>query len=103
MPHFRGFCHGLLTSSTTEATAYFRCLSLLPECPRRKETEFLFRMELHRGTPALQKLLRPRGLRLDDLKSKFGSRFLEVFDLLVAVPFLVMLHSFTQHQSLPCQ
>jgi hypothetical protein len=28
---------------------------------------------------ALQKLLRPRGLRLDDLKSRFGSRFLEVF------------------------
>jgi hypothetical protein len=32
-------------------------------------------------------------LGLDDLKSKFGSRFLKVFDLLVSVPFLVVLHS----------
>jgi len=31
-------------------------LVALPECPRRKETEFLFRMAPHRGTPALQKL-----------------------------------------------
>jgi hypothetical protein len=33
-------------------------------------------------------------LGLDDLKSKFGSRFLKVFDLLVSVPFLVVPHSF---------
>jgi hypothetical protein len=51
-------------------------------------------MEPHRGTPALQKLLRSRSLDLDDLESKFGSRFLEVFDLLVAMPFLIILHPF---------
>jgi hypothetical protein len=45
-----------LNYSTTDTTAYFRCLSLLSECPRRTPTEFLFRMEPHRGTLALQKL-----------------------------------------------
>jgi hypothetical protein len=55
-----------LNYSTTDTTAYFRCLSLLSECPRRTPTEFLFRMEPHRGTPVLQKL-RSRRRDLDNM------------------------------------
>jgi hypothetical protein len=44
-----------LDCSTTALTAYFRCLALLSECLKREpDTQFLFRMEPHRGTFALQ-------------------------------------------------
>lgn len=82
-----------LNYSTTDTTAYFRCLSLLSECPRRAPTEFLFRMEPHRGTPALQKLT-CKGLNFDDLQAQLCGLFFEEFDLLVAVSVFVILHSF---------
>ena len=50
-------------------------------------------MEPHRGTPALQKLP-SYGLDFDYLEAELGGAFLEQFDLLAAVPVLIILHPF---------
>ena len=63
----------------------------MPQAETR--TAFLFRMEPHRGTLALQKLPSNR-LDFDDMEAELGGGFLEQFDLLAAVPVLIILHSF---------